>query len=745
PTHRFEISEPNWGDAEISYRDFIDFKTAASVEDMAAYLLRNFVLSGDAASAERVLGGSVSPNLFQMLGIDPMLGRHFRDDEAASPGLEDVVILTHGLWQRRYGSDPAIIGKPIFVNDRARTVVGVLPPGIKFPLTDQLYVPFRWDDAPRSSRNINAVALLKPNVTLDQFQSELSSIAERLERDYPVTNTGFGVRVVPIRRSYVDEGADRMGVVLLSAVGFVLLIMCANLANLMLVRSASRQREIAVRAAMGASRGRLLWVSIAESMVLAVPGAIIGLLLSQWAIEWIIASFPEDPPYWFDFGPDWRVMLFAFTIALFTVLTVGLMPALRAARPNLVNDLKEAGRGMSLGRGGLRLQAALAISQVALSFGLLVGANMMVNSFLAMQRADLGFDNRPILTARGYLGGDRFNDISERSAFYQDVVRTLSSLPGAAAAVVTTSIPGDDGGSDRRLVVAGRTEQSDEISVQSIGVTQGLFDVIDRPLVDGRDFSQQEAINPEAGVAIVNQSLADRLWPGQRGVDRQIGFRTPNGVQWLRVIGVAPNVHYEEIGEDTEQSQLNVYVPYAMDGSRPMAMLVRVHGSPDALVEPVRDALARIGPTFPVFRLMPMSELRRYTTWEQEFLGDLMGGFAVAAVLLACLGIYALISYSVGRRAREIGVRLALGARPMDVVSMLLRETARVGGAGLLAGLSLAVVIARALAGGLYGVRVDAWLFVSMAAPLALALLVATWLPARRAARVEPTIALRDE
>jgi putative ABC transport system permease protein len=745
PLNKFELDEPGWGEAEISYKDFLDFRAASGAEGMAAYLLRNFVLSGDQASPERVLGGSISPNLFPLLGIEPMMGRQFREDEAAAPGLESVVIITHGLWQRRYGSDPAIVGKTIFVNDRARTVVGVLAPGIRFPLSDQLYVPFRWDDAPRSSRNINALALLKPGVTRAQFQSELSSIAKRLEREYPITNREFGVQVVPIRRSYVGRSVDRVGAVLMTAVGFVLLIMCANLANLMLVRGASRQRELAVRSAMGAGRARLLWSALAESVLLAVPGTLLGLLGSQWAMDWMIGSFPEPLPYWFDFGIDWRVAAFAAGIAGFTTLAVGLLPSIRAARPDLVNDLKEATRGLSLGRGGQRLQAALAISQVALCFGLLVGANMMVRSFMAMQRADLGFDHRPIVSARGYLGGDRFDQIEARAAFYQNVVTTLQSLPGVAAAAVTTSIPGDDGGSDRRLVVDGRTEDRDEINVQAIGITPTLFETVNLPLREGRTFTDQETMNPEANVAVINEKLAEKLWPRQSALDRRVGFKFDDQIVWLNVVGVAPNIHYEEIGEESDQSVLNVYVPYAMDGSRPMAMLVRANGSPDALMTPIREALRRIGPTFPIFRLMPMRELRRYTTWEQEFFGNMMAGFATAALLLACLGIYALISYSVGRRSREIGVRLALGARPYDVVMMLLRETVKVGGTGLIAGFLLAIGIARALVGGLYGVSVDAWLFASMAAPLAAAVIVATLLPARRAAHVEPTIALRDE
>jgi len=745
PTGRFITDEPSWGEAEISYPDLLDFRAASSIDGMAGYVFRNFVLSADVASAERVQGGSVTPDLFPLLGIEPMLGRQFRPEEAAAPGLESVVMLTHGLWQRRYGADPAIIGKPVTVNDLPRTVIGVLPEGFAFPLVDQLYMPLRWDESARSARNVNAVALLKPGITIEQSRAEIAGIARRLEETYPETNRGVGVQVVPIRESYVGREQGRMNVVLMTAVGFVLLIMCANLANLMLVRGASRQRELAVRAAMGASRGRLIWVSLTESLLLAVPGSLIGLILSQWAIDAIIASFPEDLPYWFNFGLDWRVALFAFVTAAFTTIAVGLLPSIRGARPDLVRDLKEGGRGVSLGRGGQRLQAALAVSQVALCFGLLVGADLMVRSFLAMQTADLGFDHRPLLTARAYLAGDAYNEVATRAAFFRNAANRLAELPGAVAAAATTAIPGDDGGATRRLVIDGRTDETDEVGIHAIGITPSLFTTLDLPMVAGRTFTEQEAEDPATAVAILNQSLAERLWPGESVVDRRIGFRGPQVITWLRVVGVVPDIHYEEISEGTDASRLNVYVPYSRDGSRSMALLVRASSSPEALVSPARDLLQSLSSTFPVYRLMPMSDLRRFTTWEQEFFGSLMGAFAAAALLLACLGIYALISYSVGRRSREIGVRLALGARPADVVGMLLRESARVGGLGLAVGLTLAVMIARGLAGTLYGVNVDAWLFISTAVPLSAAIVAATWWPARRAARVEPTRALRDE
>ena len=744
--HRLDVDEPGWGDTEISYADFLDFRGASMVEGIGGYLTRAYLLSGDGSGAERVRGGSVTPDLFPLLGIEPILGRQFTMEEAASPGLESVVMLTHTLWQRRFGSDPAIIGKSIVVNDRARVVVGVLPPGFRFPEFDELYTPLRWDEAPRSARNINAVALLRPGESIERARAELTGIAQRLEATYPETNRGYGVRVVPIRDTYIGADDQRLGIVLMSAVGFVLLIMCANLANLMLVRGASRQRELAVRAAMGAGRGRLLWATLAETILIAVPGAAIGLLMSQWIVDAMIGAFPaRSLPYWLDFTIDGRVVLFSIGVAIFTTLMVGLLPALRTVRPNLVNDLKEGARGMSLGLAGQRLQAGLVVAQVSLCFALLIGANLMVQSFLAMQRTSLGFDDRPLLTGAGYLAGDKFDDLRVRAAFYRQVVDTLRSIPGVAAAAVTTATPGDDGGDGRQLVIDGRTNREDAMGVQSIAISPELFDTLGLPLIAGRTFTDVEMQNQDANVAILNRELAERLWPGESALDRRIGFRDNDDILWLRVIGVVPNVHYEEIGEDTDQSRLNVYVPYAQSGSRQMAMLVRAHGAPETLVAPIRDAMRRIGPTFAVFELMPMPERRQATTWEQEFFGDLMAVFASGALLLACLGIYALISYSVGRRSREIGVRLALGARPVDVVRMLLRHTARVGGTGLIVGLVLAIAVARALAGGLYGVSLSPWLFASMALPLTAALLLATWLPARRAARVEPTIALREE
>ena len=745
PANRLIEREPGWGHSEISFADLQDFRTATAVEGIGAYLSRSFVLSADAAGAERVRGGSVTPDLFPLLGVEPFLGRHFRADEAAPPGRESVVMLTHALWQRRYGADDAIVGKEILVNERPLVVVGVLPRGVRFPERDEIYAPLRFDDQSRSDRNVNAVALLKPGATETAARIELETIAKRLEAAYPETNRGFGVRVFPIRRSYTPRDGARTQLMLMGAVAFVLLIMCANLANLMLVRGAGRQRELTVRAAMGASHQRLMWISLSESLLIVLPGALLGLLASQWAIDAITGSMANSLPYWAEFGIDVRVGLFTIALALFTVLAVGLYPSLRAATPNLVDGLRDSGRGVSLGPAGQRMQSALVVVQIALCLGLLVGADLMVRSLVAMRTTSLGFNHERLVSAGGFLAGAAFNDVGSRAAFFRNVAGTLASTPGVAAAAVVSAIPGDDGGSARRLVIDGHTGEGDEVGVDAISIGPTLFDALGVPLIEGRTFTEQEAADPDANVAIINQRLASRLWPNPGVVDRRIGFRSGEAIRWLRVVGVAPDVHYQEVGNETEQSRLTVYIPYAMDGSRAMGILVRAEGAPESLVAPVRAVLQRSNATFAVGRLMPMRELLRLTTWQEQLYSSLMATFAFIALLLACLGIYALIAYSVGRRSREIGVRLALGARPADVVMMLLRETVRVGGMGLLAGLTLALLIARALSRSLYGVRVDASLFASMVLPLAAAIFLATWLPARRAARVEPTIALRDE
>lgn len=741
-THRLQPED--WDDSDLSYLDFIDVQAQSrSFDGIAGFVGRNFTVTNE-SDAERLLGISVTPEMFPMLGIDPILGRHFTAAEAAAPGLESVVMLTHGLWQRRFGGDPAIIGRGVIINDRARTVIGVMPPGFKFPERSELYMPLRLDESSRATRNISVVAVLKRDASIAQAQSDVDGIASRLESTYPSSNRGFGIRVLSFRDSQVGRDDRLITGTVMAAVGFVLLIACANLANLLLVRGASRQREMAIRAAMGASRGRLIWGLLSESAILAIGGTVVATLGSVWTIDLIRASWPEELPYWVRLDIDGRIVLFTVALTVLTTFAIGLLPALRASRPKVVEDLKEGARGLSLGRSAQRTQAALAIAQVSLCLALLVGANLMIQSFLSLQRADLGFDDRRLLTMRVYLTGDAFDENATRAAFFSRVVDAVKALPGVAAVAATTSVPGDDGGSPVRVVTDERLMPGDEIGAQIITTSAGLLDALGLRVVEGRTFTPSEEADPDARVTILNQRLARRLWPNESAVGRRIGLPGGDEIFWLRVVGVAPDLVYEELGEQTEQSRMNLYSPYAQSAPRTMAVLVRTEGDPAALALPVRDALRRVHAGLPVYDIRTMQEVRRFTTFEQRFFGSMMAVFAGTALLLACLGIYALLAYAARRRSHEIGVRLALGAEPHDVVGLFVRQAGRIGLIGLAIGLVLAIAVARALSGILFAVDAfDPRFFLSTAGALLAVVLIAGYLPARRAANIDPVRALR--
>ena len=743
-THAQQHEDWNWGDSGVSYRDLRDLAGAEGLDGLGGYLSRNFTLSHDGA-AERVQGGSVTPDLFPLLGVQPALGRHFRPEEAAPPGLESVVMLTHGLWQRRYGGTPDIIGRQVYVNQLPRTVVGVMPPGFRFPERDDLYLPLRQDEAPRDARGLNAVGLLRPGTSLAQAQDALSAAAARLARDYPDTNRGFGVHVVPFRDAQVDAGARGLSGLLMAAVAVVLLIACANLTNLLLARAAGRRREMAVRAALGAGRVALVRQVLVEAALLTGTGAVAGLVAAVWLVDYLRGSFPEDLPYWLRFEPDGRVALFLLAVSAATTVAVGLVPALRASRPELVEDLKDATRATA-SRSQQRLQTALVAAQVAVCLALLTGASMTVRGVVAMQTEDLGFDHQPLLSWRVYLAGDEFDPGEARARRLGEIVEAVRALPGVDAATATTSIPGDDGGGSSRVVVDGRSGPDDAVPVQIVAGIEQLFDTLAVRLVEGRDFTQAEVRDPDARVALINATLARQLFAPGQAVGRRVGVPTARGVTWYRVLGVAPDLHYEEVGEETEASRRIVYLPHAAAGGRTAAVLARTTDTPDGHLEQVRAMLADRFPEQPVFELMTMRERRRFVAWEYRFMVQMMTAFALVALALAAFGVYALLAYAVRQRFAEIGVRLALGAHPRDVERMFLAQGLSVTGGGAAAGLVLAALVAGALDGLFFGV--EAWSpghFVLAAGVLAATALAASYVPARRAARTDPSTALRAD
>ena len=743
-THPQQPEDWGWGESEVSYPDLVDLRAAEGFEGLGGYLGRNLTLSQDGA-AERVRGGSVTPDLFPLLGVTPALGRHFRDDDAAPPGLERVALLTHGLWQRRYGGRPDIIGRAVHVNGLPRTVVGVLPPGFRFPERDEIYLPLRWDEAPRDARSINVVGLVRADVTVAQAEQQAAAIAARLAAEHAATNRGFGVRVLPFRESQIDPSTRGLSLTLMASVAFVLLIACANLTNLMLVRASGRQPEMAVRSALGASRGRLARLVLVETGVLAVAGAALGLLGAVWVLDFLRSSFPEELPYWITLDIDGRMAAFTVLVTALTTLGVGLVPAFRASRPQLVNDLKDGARATPP-RSQQRLHAGLVVAQVAVSLALLVGASMMIRGFLSLQASDLGFDHRGLVSLRMYLAGDGLDALDARARAVEAIVAATTDLPGITQAAATTAIPGDDGGGLVRIVADGRTAETDTVGVQSIGVSSAFFDTIGLSLVEGRALTAAETRDPSARVAVVNAALAARFWPGDSAVDRRLGVRTATDIDWYRVVGVAPDVHYEEVGETTPQSRLNFYVPHAVAGFRTIALLVGAAGDPEALVEPLRNRLRQRFPEQPVFELMTMNERRRFVTWEDRFMVQMMGTFAALAVCLAGLGVYALLAFAVRRRLAEIGVRLALGAEPRDIVRLFLRHGLVVSAVGIGAGLGLAAAVAAAIEGLVFAG--NAWDPRHLAAAVVVlggAVLLASYLPARRASRIDPTEALRAD
>lgn len=754
-THRSQAED--WQDSTLSYADLRDLRARTrGLEDAGGYLGRSFTLTTGGES-ERLRGGSVTPNLFPLLGLQPFLGRTLQEDDAADFGFEPAALISHRLFERRFGGDPRVVGQGVVLNGRTVTVVGVMPPGIRFPERDDLWLAYRPSSDPeraptRAQRAVAGFGLLRQGTTLAQAQSQLDVVASALAEQHPDTNRGWGVRALSFRDSAVDRGARAVTLVLLAAVAAVLLIGCANLASLTLARGVARQRELAVRASLGASRARLARQLLAETGLLCAVGGALGLGLGGWLVELTVASWPEELPYWIRLDLDWRVVLFTAGVAWLCALFAGLLPAWRASRPDLQAELRDGARG-TIGAASQRLQSALVVGQVALSLALLVGAGLMMRSFLRLQAAPSGFVEESLLTLRFYVAGDAYDAVPRRAELVSQIEDRLLALPGVASAAATTSIPVDDGGAPVRLVVERRpVARGEEPGAIRITASPGLFETLGAPLLEGRTFTPEEHRSPVADVAIVNRALARRFWPegalGQRlALVDGGGPRDDQPVSWLRVVGIAPDLQYEEFGEETAASRLQVFRPYASSPARSLALIVRAKtGSPRAQADAIRRVFREIDPGLAQWDVRTMDEVRAFTTWEQRFFGHLMGAFAGQALLLACLGVYGVLAYAVNRRVHEIGVRLALGARPLDVVRLVVRRGLQLGIVGTGLGLLLSLAVGRALEGVLYGVApYDALALAATAAVLLAVVLAASLLPARRAATVDPIAALRSE
>ncbi len=729
-----------------SYPELLDFREqATSFTQMAAYGDRSLVVSGP-EEPERVLGAMITANLFPLLGEQPVLGRNFREDED-HPGAPAVILLGHDLWMRRFDGDPGIVGKTVMVNSAPHTVVGVMKPRFRFPDDNDAWVPLGplAHNEPRSDRGYDVLARLKPGVTLEQASAEMKTIAARLEKLHPDTNTGWSSRVRSLRDEFADGNVRLVVLTMQGAVVFVLLIACANVANLLLARATARQREVAVRVAFGAGRWRIVRQLLTESVLIGLLGGVLGILFGYWGIRWIEASMPAEdgPPYWIQFTIDGTVLLFTLGIAVLTGILFGLAPALQAARTDLNETLKEGGRGSGGSVRRNRLRSGLVVGEIALALVLLVGASLFVRSFLKLQNASAGFDTAPLLTMRIYLPGDRYEEAEPKTRRVEDVVRRLEALPGIEAVGVSNTIPLSGDGSGGGLVLDGRPfPRGEEPGIFWTGVTPHFFQALDIQVLRGRGFTDREGMERSA-VALVNEDFVKRFFPDTEVLGRRFRVQEEAEMGWITVVGVVPNFMTDDLDDEMEPA---AYLPYPYLATRSTGLTIRTALDPARATAQVRKEIRASDPELPIYEVYTMEQVRQQGYWEYRFFGGMFSVFGGLALFLAAIGVYGVLSYSVSQRVREIGVRVALGAQRRHVLRLIIGQGLTLALTGVGFGLLGAFATTRVIGSLLYDVSpTDPLSFGLIALLLTAVAWLASFLPANRALAVDPLEALRNE
>ena len=739
---------------EASYPDFLDWRAQGSevFEGLAGYTPRPFTLA-DAGEATRTRGAAVTANFFDLLGVNAAAGRAFVAGEDGL-GAKRVAVISHGLWRRRFGGARSAVGREVALDGQAYTVVGVLPADFHFaPLGDaEVWTPLAptSDVAARRYQHwLKVFGRLKDGVTLAGAGAHLSTIASRIERDDPGAHAGVGLRAVELQEEFVGPVRPVL-FVLLGAVGFVLLIACTNVANLLLARSAGRRKEVAVRVALGASRWRVVRQLLTESVLLALAGGAGGLVLALWGVDVLVALIPAaqlaQMPYLQSLSLDRDVLLFACGLSLLTGVLFGLTPALSASRTDLQGALKEGGRGGTGSRGGRRLRDLLVVAEVALALVLLVGAGLLMKSLVTMLRVDPGFDTRGLLTMRVALPPARYHEEGKATRFYEEVLRRVAAVPGVRGAALTSNLPlAGDGGTGTPQVVGRQTPASDLTEAHLRTVSANYFEVLGIPLVRGRAFGERDDVKAPP-VLLVNQTYAERVFPGEDPVGRRATFKFTGDMQF-EIVGVVGD---EKVTSLDARTTPVVYFHSRQDSYFDSAALVARTDAADplALASAVRDEVRALDPEVPVFAVQTLEQMvagsraafmRRYPAY-------LTGVFACVALLLALVGIYGVVSYSVAQRTHELAVRVALGARTRDVLRLVLGHGLLLALVGIALGALGALALTRLISGLLFGVSAaDPGVYLVVALLLAAVALLACLVPARRATKVDPMVALRYE
>jgi len=731
-----------------SLLNFIDWRDQNQVfEQMAAVRSSGLNLT-EGGEPERIQAMAVSPNIFTMLGAKPALGRTFLPQEEKA-GNEHVVVLDHRLWQGRFGGDRNIIGRDIKLNGEKYNVIGVMPAEFQFEQVS-LWTPLTTDigqlspTAARSRRGYLVLARLKPAVSIAQARNEMNTISARLAQQYPEADAGWGTNIVPFREQVV--GPIRPALFLLFAVvGLILLIACANMANLLLARAASRQKEVSIRVAVGASRVRLIRQFLTESILLAMMGGFLGLVLTFAAKTVLMATLPANNPFKDQLGIDGRVLAFTLLVSVLTGIIFGLLPALQASKPNLNNTLKEGGRTASLGSGHHRVRSLLVVTEVTLALVLLIGAGLVLRSFLRLQDVDTGLNLKNALAMQISLPQAKYREPQVQVAFFQNLLQRVAALPNVEAVSADSNPPLGTRRNSISFYVEGQTPTTPDQLQRAEGheITPNYFHAMGIPFLAGRDFTDADSIGSPPAV-IVNQALVKRFFPNEDPIGKRIS-RSSLGENpiWFSIIGVVGDVRHAGLAAEPGPQ---IYSSYYEDPVLTMSLVVRSRANPTSIALLVRNEIQKADSDIPVFGVKTMEQLASESIAPNRITMLLLGFFAAVALVLAAAGIYGIMAYSVTQRTFEVGVRMALGARPRDIITMILKQGMILTLIGLGIGFVAALAATRVLSSVLFEISATDLLTFAIA-PLVLMVvaLLACLVPARRATKVDPVIALRYE
>jgi len=752
---------PGTDQRSVAPGNFVDWKNQSKTfEDLAATFYGNFNFTSD-GDPDRIDGATITSNLMNVLGVNAQLGRTFQADDNEHQD-RNVVLISDGLWKRRFGADRNVIGHSITIDETPHTIVGVMGRGFQFPSRSDVWVLGRNRGAvpmslisqvptndwvhERDAHFVRVIGRLKPGVTISQAQSDIAAVTRRLEQDFPKSNAGLGSNVVPLHAQVVGD-VRSMLFILLGAVGFVLLIACTNVANLMLARATQRDREIAIRAAVGASRLRLIRQLLTESLLLSIVGGLAGLLVSIWAVAVFVKLSPGDIPRLNEANVDFRLLGFTLLVSLLTGLGFGLLPAFQATRTNLNTSLKEGGTKASEGRQRRGARNILVVTEIALAQVLLVGAALLAVSYVRVTEINPGFNPDRVLTAKIAPSNKKYPDSKSRATYYTNVLEHLQSLPGVESAGMVMNLPLTGSSMNRGFRVEGRpVPKADEnVTMDFQIVSPNYFATLEIPIKRGRGLNTTDVETTEP-VIVINETMARQYWPNEDPVGKRMGIgESTKDTSWRTIVGIVSDNRHASLSELPVPT---AFISYRQDlESWPrMGFVIRAKTDAASLTAAVRRELAEIDRAQPVYAIEPMENLMRTSVAQRRFIMSLLGSLSAVALLLAMVGIYGVISFSVSERTQEIGIRMALGARGADVLRMVLGQGMRVALIGIVIGLGAAFVLTRLLTGMLFEVSAtDPRTFSIVAALLGAVAFFACYIPARRATKVDPLVALRYE